>query len=273
MSNEKGSKTVQVKNSSANSPSPIAEKQEEKKPSEPTGGSHPILTEGSSSVLAQPSINKAGYSAGQIVSEKVRQLIDEHTESEAKQTENKDRIFFLKDLTKPITSYERKAGKKSQLSKAQKQGAMSEIRRLELENVKLDKADKQRLEYIRTLVDGDKSDVGIQIVRERAEDDTYLKRNKKSILNNIGKVISTVYNETETGDEGREQVNSLLRASRETGVKAIKTFQAMLVEFLRVHKQELAILCTGKEWFKEETTKKVKKALGNWNPRSGEVNF
>ena len=144
---------------------------------------------------------------------------------------------------------------------------------MELENVKLDKADKERLEYIRTLVDGDKSDVGIQIVRERAEDDTYLKRNKKPVLNNIGKVISTVYNDTEAGAEGREQVNALVRASRETGAKAIKTFQAMLVEFLRVHKQELAILCTGKEWFKEETTKKVKKALSNWNPRSGEVSF
>jgi len=273
MSKEKISKNAQEKNSSANSTTPAAGLQQDKKPSEPTGGSLPKNTEEGNPAPAQIDINKAVYSAGQIVSEKLRQLIDDHSESEKKRTENDDRILFLKGLTKPISRYERRAGKKPPLSTAQRPTAKSEIKRLELENVKIGKEDKQRLQYIRELVDGDKSSVGIQIVRERAEDDTYLKRNKNLILNNIVKVINNVHNDIESGDSGREQVNAMVRASKVNGAKAITAFQAMLIDFLRVNKQELAILCTGKEWFKKIATTKVKKALSNWRQRSGDLSF
>ncbi len=246
---------------------------QKKKPSEPTGGSPPKNTEEGNPVPAQTDINKTVYSVGQIVSEKLRQLIDEQSESEKKGSEDDDRSFILKGLTRPIPRYERNAGKKPPLTRAQKHAAKNEIKRLELEKIKRDKVNKQRLQYIRELVDGDKSSVVIQIVRERAEDDTYLKRNKILILNNIVKVINNVHTDTESGNNGREQVNAMLRASRENGAKAIKTFQAMLIDFLRVNKQELAILCTGKEWFKKIATTKVKKALSNWSPRSGDLSL
>lgn len=83
MSKFSSSKPVQEKGSSANSPIPNAKKQEEKKPSEPTGGTPSTITEGLT-ISAQPEINKSVYSAGQIVSEKLRQLINEHSESESK---------------------------------------------------------------------------------------------------------------------------------------------------------------------------------------------
>jgi len=264
-------KQEQKKNDSVQT-SKTDSKNQDKKPSEPTGGSIPKNQEDNPAPV-RTDINKSVYSVGQIVSEKLKQLIDEQSESEKKGSEDDDRIFILKGLTKPIPRFERNAGKKPALTRAQKHAAKHEIKRLELEKIKRDKVDKQRLQYIRELVEGDKSSVGIQIVRERAEDDTYLKRNKNLILNNIVKVINNVHNDIESGDSGREQVNAMVRASKVNGAKAITAFQAMLIDFLRVNKQELAILCTGKEWFKKIATTKVKKALSNWRPRSGDLSL
>ena len=220
-----------------------------------------------------PDIDTVIYQVGEVGSSEFQDQVKIVEGLELLITGKKDKLFLLQGLTKPIPRAQRKLGKKSPLSAATMKAAKLEIKQLNKEIFSLEENKRTSMDYLRRIADSGKESIDLQLVRERAASRYYLSRNKNYIQNNVLKTINKVYADTETGVDGREQVNALVRASRETGAKAIKTFQAMLVEFLRVHKQELAILCTGKEWFKEETTKKVKKALSNWNPRSGEVSF
>ena len=216
---------------------------------------------------------KAVYSVGEVGSSEFQDQVKIIEGLELLITEKKDKLFILQGLTKPIPRAQKKLGKKSPLTAANRKAARLEIKHLNKEIFSLEENKRTAMEYLGKMVNSGRESIDLQLVREHSVSQYYLSRNKNSILKNVLKTINKVYSDSESTADDREQVNALVRASRETGAKALRTFQAMFIEFLRSYKQELAILCNGKEWFKKEATTKVKKALSNWNPRSGELNF
>lgn len=188
-------------------------------------------------------------------------------------TEKKDKLYFLQELTKPIPRAQRKLGKKSPLNVAKRKAAKLEIKLLNKEIFSLEENKRTAMGYLSKITSSGTDSIDLQLVRDRSVSQHYMNRNRNYILGNILKTINYVYSNPDATAQDRKQVNDLVAASKLKGTKAVRSFQDMLIEFLRTYKQEVAILSTGKEWFKKEATSKVKKALSSWRPRSGDLSF
>jgi len=267
MSKQKNSKTEQEKNSSDNSANLAEGKQQEKKPSEPTGGSLKPPSGASNASSDTPDLKSVIYSMGDSVSPEFREHITILEASELLITDKKDRKSFLRELTKPIPLAQKKLGKKSTLTPPQRKAARMEIKTLTREILNHEEDHRAALTHLTKLVNDGRTSIDMQILRDRSQSAHYLGRNKNYIQNNVVKTINEVYSESAA------EITSLVRASKINGKKGIADFQTMFIEFLRTHKYELSVLCTGKESFKQEVVTTIRAALRSWNPRSGELSL
>ena len=257
---------AQEKNSSANSPTRCGKKQD-KKPSEPTGSSLKPPSGASNASSDTPDLKSVIYSMGDSVPSEFREHITILEASALLIDDKKDRRSFLRELTKPIPLAQKKLGKKSTLTPAQRKAARMEIKTLTREILNHEEDHRSALSHLTKLVNDGRTSIDMQILRDRSQSAHYLGRNKNYIQNNVVKTINEVYSESAA------EITSLVRASKINGKKGIADFQTMFIEFLRTHKYELSVLCTGKEPFKQEVVTTIRAALRSWNPRSGELSL
>jgi hypothetical protein len=182
-------------------------------------------------------------------------------------SEKKDRRFFLQELTKPIPREQRKLGKRSPLTPAQKKAAKIEIKHLEKDIFNLEEDRRTAMGYLTRLVNDGKTSIDLQIVRDRSQSDHYLRRNKNHIYNNVVSLIN------EERSKSIRKVNPLIEASKQNGKKAVEDFQSMLINFIRVNRYELSILCSGKDSFKQQMATSIRRVLRNWDPSAGKLSL
>jgi len=229
--------------------------------------SKPHTTEEKNESSDTPDIKSVIYSMGDSVPSDFREHVTIMEGSALLISDKKDRRFFLRELTKPIPLSQKKLGKKSALTPAQRKAAKMEIKSLSREILNLEDDHRTAISHLTKLVNDGRTSIDMQILRDRSQSAHYLRRNKNYILNNVVKTINEIYSESAA------EITSLVRASKINGKKGIADFQTMFIEFLRTHKYELSVLCTGKESFKQEVVTTIRAALRSWNPRSGELSL
>lgn len=182
-------------------------------------------------------------------------------------SEKKDKRLFLSEMSKPIPQAQRKLGKKPHLSPDKRKAARMAIKQLDLEIFNLEEDLRTSMGYLSKLTTNGRTSFDEKILRERAASNFYLSRNKNNIKRNIVGLINKV------NSDSAQEVTPLVRLARSNGRQAVKEFQNMLLEFIRVKKHDLYVLCTGKETFKQEMVTTVRAALRSWNSRNGELSL
>ena len=172
-----------------------------------------------------------------------------------------DRRFFLQEMIKPIPREQRKLGKKSTVTSAQRKAAGIEIKHLNREIFNLEEDHRTALGYMSKLVNEGKTSLDDQMLKDRSHSEFYLRRNRNRIMSNGVTLIN------EVKSVSMDEVVAMVRAAKKNGVKARDEFQDMFIDFLRQKKYPLYILCTGKESFKQEVLNTFRNALRTWNPR------
>lgn len=208
-----------------------------------------------------------GFSVGENLPDVNRILLEALESVKAEMSENRTKRDWLKGLTSSTPKALRKDKGTPPVSAAQKRSANVEIKQLDYDYILLEEKHRDIWKKLTNTSKNALDSLDALILREKSRSDFYLKRNKHHIKAGIAKLINKVYSEDSS------VVVPLIRASRSDSSDAVATFQAMFIEFLRVHKHDLYVLCTGKDSFKLATVTAVRSSLRSWNPRRGEFSI
>lgn len=201
-----------------------------------------------------------GFSLGENVHEDIHKLLSTYNELDLLITDKKDRLFFLQEMTKPISREQRKLGKKSPLTPGQRKAAKTEIKQLKSDLVGLEENRRNAFSRLTNRSDSENSTISNQKYRDYAQSDYYLRRNGKRIFENVVRTI----NEART--ESMEEVVKLVRSAKANGSKSRIVFQSAFAKFLQDNDYQLYLLCTGKEAFKKNVVNKFRRSLKSWSP-------
>lgn len=213
------------------------------------------------------SVSSSEFTIGENLPDVNRILLEALGSVKAEMSVNRTRKDWLKGLTSSTPKALRKDKGTSPVSAAQKRSANVEIKQLDYDYILLEEKHRDIWKKLTNSSKNALDSLDALILREKSRSDFYLKRNKHHIMAGIAKLINKVYSEDSS------VVHPLVRASRSDSSDAVANFQTMFIEFLRVHKHDLYVLCTGKDSFKLVTVTAVRSSLRSWNPRRSEFSI
>ena len=258
-------KTEQKKNDSVqNAKSDVSNQQNQSSPAN-QGTASNSKGDANQKIPESQNLDTSGYNMSENVPVKIKEQFEIVEGLDSLITENKDRRFFLQELTKPIPRAQRKSGKKSPITDAQRKTARIEIKNLGHDIILLEENRRTAMAYLTKLINDGRTTIDDQKIRARSQSDFYLKRNRTNILNNLVSVLN------EARADSLEEVRSWVRTAKRNGSKARDEFQNMFLDFLKKKRYPLYILCTGKESFKKDILSTLRKSFKTWNPNRADL--